>query len=621
MGKASRRRSKLRQPPSSEEEALRRERRRAVRAERRGGRRGSSLQEYENLASLGERHIREALIARHNRRMLNINNFPSSAVQPVLASLSSVGLMDVALRELGAKTDRFPAHYGSTWVDHLAWGVDSCFSAARLLFSGQAIGATVVLRSQFERWTENAAFNADVTHIEGESSADFAGRAWHECHKTYPFRMRRPADTTGSEGRGHSIEGDWDNEPHADGAMGPPVNIGEDHRVYPTQILNLMSEFLHGRGPWVDAVQWEAGGLLDGDSMSIAKAAECLADAVTLIVRQIRLCLATLAEESDRNLMPEFLFSLPERMPAGGVNPPLDYLIPLVPTTGLSSDVLAEMDRVLAVYEATMKGKRPAGRLFRDDELTHLHFGARRARAAKCAVKALEMERRDLGDKFNIDAVSGREMCYITAAEMAGLLSVWQGNTPAGRAAATCSSLMRSAYWLWLEDDDRALGALRCLLEQCARMKVWATKPEKAERLESSSSGTPKDWVNAAGWRRLTALNRALGEFAHAHAKIRWDGAREILWNIQRGGSGASIHTARGHALDALTSLLMVECIRSARVLSPAIGDAFEGIVNDLVGGPGKLESELEDFLNRTLSHKNHPLGDYSFQGPAASRR
>ncbi len=116
MGKASRRRAELRQPPASEEEALRRERRRADRAERRGGRRGTSLGDYEKIAQQESRHVVEALIARHNKRMMHLDQMPSSAIEPVMSALLSFGFIDKALRELGATRDRHPAHYGDTWV-------------------------------------------------------------------------------------------------------------------------------------------------------------------------------------------------------------------------------------------------------------------------------------------------------------------------------------------------------------------------------------------------------------------------------------------------------------------------------------------------------------------------
>lgn len=614
MGRASRRRSELRDAPDSPNEAIRRERRRADRAERRASRKGSSLVEYEEMAALDNRHVIEALIARHNKRMLNMAQLSGDSVRPVMSALVSQGLVDMSLRQLGATRDRFPASNLGPWVDHLAWGADSAFGAARLLFSGQYVGATAVLRSQFERWTENAAFSADVTHREGESSANFAARAWSSCHSNYPFAMQ--PDQMPSDGE------IWDKDGCDSMASDLSVLVGEEYRVYPARLMNLMADLLHGRSPWVDAVRWEACDLLADQPAVVAEVADRLSDVMMLNLRQVRACLASLAVEQGKAELPRGLFSLPEMIYAGERPPPFDFLIPLIPQTGLHPEVVAKLAAAGTAYEKVMQGECPAGRLYRDDELVHLFFAERRDRASRWASRFLESEKRKMGNDFDLNSLGEREFRYIMAAEMAGLLATWHGNSPQGDAAAVCSSALRSAYWLWLEDDDRALAVLRIMLEQCARLRVWSTKPDRAEKLEASDSTTPKDWINAAGWRRLTALNRALGEFAHAHAKIRWEGAREILQKIQPDGHNEdAIHTARGHALDALTALLMAECVRGSGQLSSVMQGSFGILADDLYGQDGGLEVSLEDLLNRVFPLKSANLGEYSFQGPANERR
>ncbi len=72
MGRASRRRQELREPPKSEAERLRRTARYARRAQRSASARGSSVAEYEAMAAMGSKYIVEALIARHNSRMIAV---------------------------------------------------------------------------------------------------------------------------------------------------------------------------------------------------------------------------------------------------------------------------------------------------------------------------------------------------------------------------------------------------------------------------------------------------------------------------------------------------------------------------------------------------------------------
>lgn len=623
MGRASRRRADLRKPPWSEEEGHRREVRRANRAQRRAGRRGATLAEYEQMAMQSHRHVAESLIARHNRRMGNMQSLPSGAIEPVMSALLSFAFVDMALRRLGATKDRHPAHYGNSWVDHLGWGADSAFIAARLLFSGQYTGAAAVLRSQFERWTENAAYNAGVHHEKGESAASFAARSWSACHHGYPSARRVREEVSGVKYGPDVADLDfWEDERDSESLQGDGVTIGEDYRVHPAAMMNFMSELLHGRGSFADVTRWEASDLLENEPPSLTEASQWLSDVLMLNLRQIRLCLATLAEEQGNPQFARRLFSLPERTYAGNIGPTPASLFPLLPQTGLSPAFTDQLKDAESAYEQVLQGKRPAGRLYRDDEMTRLYFYERRARAGRWATKAFETEKRMMKDAFNLDGLSDRNTMYVMAAEMAGVLSVWFGATPQGNAAATSSSALRSAYWLWLEDDDRAMSALRVVLEQCARLRVWSIKPEKATKLENSSATTPKDWINSAGLRRLQSLNRALGEFAHFHAKIRLNGARDILRKIQQDGeSQNSQYTARGHALDAMAALLMTESIRCASAFSPVMAKAFEQIAEEVFHNEGGLESSLEDLLQRSLLLKNAPLGEYSLGGPAQRTR
>jgi hypothetical protein len=570
------------------------------------------------MAAMGSKYIVEALIARHNARMIAIEKMPAAAIEPIMSALLSIGYTDVAFRQLGVTRDRPPSSYGAHWIDHLAWGVDSVYAAARLLFCGQFMGATAILRSQFERWAENAAYNTGITHRIGEPASSYYGRAWAKCHEDYPFArrvIRSPDAPTASA---------WDEETEQHSPDGPTVNIGLDHEVHPVELMESMSEFLHGRGPWSELAHWDAGQLFDAEPPSTLRdASESLAEVVTLIFRQVRLCLATAADEQGRMDLPAKILSRSfERSYAGPVGPKFWSLAPLLPKAGLRPEVVAGLEDAARAHTEVMLGRRPAGRLYRDDEFAHLHFYERRARSVNWALKAFRMEKEKTG-QLDFEYLETRDFRYMIASEMAGILAVWLEGSPAGDAAASCSSALRSAYWLWLEDDDRALAALRIVLEQSARMRAWTEKPEKAQKLAASPSTTPKDWVKAAGWNRLRALTKALGEFSHGHANVRFEGAREILEKIQAGDVDPddSIHMARGHALDALTILLLAESVNTASKVSTLIGDAFLEIVDDVVMSKEHLATRREELLNRTLAQRDTSLGDYSFHGPADALR
>ena len=99
--------------------------------------------------------------------------------------------------------------------------------------------------------------------------------------------------------------------------------------------------------------------------------------------------------------------------------------------------------------------------------------------------------------------IVGRGITFSLAAEIAGLCARWSQQPPdLGAAAAVVSSSLRSAYGLWLEDDDRAIATLRRTLEQTAGLRIWRVKPAKAATLEANSATAPRDELEGACWRR-----------------------------------------------------------------------------------------------------------------------
>ncbi|MGP4058437.1 hypothetical protein ACTWP6_27050 [Mycobacterium sp. 4D054] len=271
----------------------------------------------------------------------------------------------------------------------------------------------------------------------------------------------------------------------------------------------------------------------------------------------------------------------------------------------------------LTLVPSSWQTTLPEGRLYRDDELITLAFTAHRHASASVAAFMLEREKAYYGERFEPQNLAGRGITFTLAAEIAGLCARWSAELPDLAAAATVvSSSLRTAYWLWLEDDDRAMAALRCTLEQTARLRTWHIKPAKAAALEGSPGTTPRDWLEGAGWRRLGALNRALSEFAHAHRGTRWDGARELLSALQiEPDSSIAPFTARGAALDFVTTLAARETIRiiDARH-SATIASAMRAAMT--LGGLNMSADEhaLENVLDHVWEHREYPLGPPQFR-------
>jgi hypothetical protein len=145
---------------------------------------------------------------------------------------------------------------------------------------------------------------------------------------------------------------------------------------------------------------------------------------------------------------------------------PFQALLPMHPSHGLRDDSVDALSLGADAFEAVLSGQRPAGRFFRDDEMMTLAFSWHRHSVAQGALRALEEERKTLGERWNLDGLRAREYPYLLTSEVAGLVCTWlSGEGCVSGAAAAISTSIRSAYWLWLEDDDRAVGVLRTTLE------------------------------------------------------------------------------------------------------------------------------------------------------------
>ena len=200
----------------------------------------------------------------------------------------------------------------------------------------------------------------------------------------------------------------------------------------------------------------------------------------------------------------------------------------------------------------------------------------------------------------------------VLAGEMAAVLARWlrqdSGTRSSADAFAVCASGLRSAQWLWLEDDDRGMGCLRTVIEQVARARTWRLRPDRARKIEANPNSMPRDWVEGAGWRRLNLLNRALGEFAHGSTKTSWNAARNALVTIQHAEALKEAHaqyTGRTHALNAMIFILAVECAAWADTFSSHLGDAYRRVVRV---DDSRADKAIEALLNRAWEKRQTPL-------------
>ncbi|WP_297649664.1 hypothetical protein [Pseudonocardia sp.] len=531
----------------------------------------------------------------------------------IISAISPIVHLDMALNALGANPRRPPTLHAGSAPDILAWGVDSVVSAARLMLSGQIVGAAVMIRNQLERWMSRRAEIAGLQQQPGESTLAFAARTW-----TQPDSLQEQWIEKHFELTENLFEEDED-EPYADNfsdwvhdASRKSEQVPDHLHVYrsngtdvcPALTYSLLSESIHLRA-FSGAIQWDAHVLAPADALreDVLLASFVVCDAIFLVLREIRLSALRMAKNrgleatigvlsvgmdaisvssSETDLPYEAIPFTAARM-REAIIPTIESLAPLLPREGLGGRAVAAVQALALDHEAVLRRERPAGRLYQDDELILRSFAWHRRRSIETASHSLALERRMLGDEFKERSLTGRASRWVVLTEAASLLGIWHPVGAVGNAAAALASSLRSSYWLWLEDDDRAMAVLRSSLEYVATLRTWRRKPSKAESLTARSQTTPRDWITHAGWKRLSVLNQVLGEFAHARKMRDWPAARRLLAEMQLNvDPERAIFTARGAAIDFVASLAAREVVWLLSDVSDNISNSVARLLEDM---------------------------------------
>lgn len=530
-------------------------RKRAARAEIRGGRVVPTLEAYTQLVGhSGFDGLAEALIARHNRRFGGFASANVEMVSATVPSLSRLPLIDAILRDAGARSDRFPSDFLGPWVDNLAWATDSLVAVTRLLMVGQLVGAVGIARTQFERWTANVAFNRSLSRRAEESDEEFYERVW-------------------------------------DGLAPPGFSVVDTFQAF--------SELLHGRGALLEALRWDARDLCSAPpSRAVLDATRLVMGLVRLLLRHLLICAVELSPST--RAVAETWPDLAALERSVGIAPPLLFPMGWHDIERFPAAVAA---REAAAYRAVLRvvgeGRKPP--------LPPLMLGAfveRRERTFRWEHAALKGEQEQLGSSFDPDRLNSKTTQMIFISEAAALVGRWSGPRVADSFEVAASAL-RSAYWLWLEDDDRAMVPVRVVLEMAARARVWRVKPDMAARIEARQPRPSiRDWLEEAGWRRLGVIFRWLGELAHGSPRSvgRWYGAREGLATlVPHEYKGPPMLLARGTAVEAASRFLTAEVLAHLTELEPSVGAAF----GRLVGIPAyDVSADIEKTLSRIWSKK-----------------
>jgi len=546
--------------------------RRAATAERIGRTVEPTLPDYRHaLAQRGVDGVAGALIARANQRWDNVYvNVPMVGAF-LFPRLWRLPVIDSALQTQGvlytadAPAVQSPADPGPDWPHQLRWAVDTTATAGKFALLAQGVGAAALLRQQLERWTHNRAAALGRQQALA-STSDYMATVW----RGYPRRL----------------------------------DIGK--------VYGDMSDLLHGRGRMLEIVRWEAGALAawppPAELMVLAIFAELNVLIQFQVIGAMLGSLPDLAPDLQQRLVDwRWVGDPPPEEVMERVTP---SVIPLTPTA-LTSPYVKPLVAAGKVYELSLKTLGTTDQL-PEASLAVLAYLHRRHRATQAALHALEQESTLLGEDFDLEAIEERALHYVFVAEAAGLAGGWIGG-PHGDSLLTAASALRSAFHLWLEDDTRSMIPVRTIYESVARARAWRLKPVKAERLEANGSRTTiRDWIGAAGWRRLAILNQALGELSHFSYESRWGGAMKALAALQEDAheNPFAMNTARGSTLDQASMLLAVEATEALRLSSPELADAV-GTLTGITAGAGRA---VEAWLEHASAQRGFDFGKPTFR-------
>jgi len=557
-------------PRTARRQELRQAIKDAGRAERRGKQVPPTVAGYKTaLATRGFDGVAEALISRHNQRIGRFEDnamLLQSVAMPVLFSaLRARSILD----DLGASRGRPPSFSGRTWPDHLAWGIDSISALVRLLIAMQPVGAALLARTQLERWSSNLEHNSDLVQAAGEDTTDWLTRLWASPGAPGPVRTRV---------------------------------VG--------QIYSDLSELLHGRGRLMPLVWLDVEDVRAAPSSDHVQLMDTITDAAVVNWCHIRACIAAAAEDEGFDAHAKTASMLaPIYRTQSWTRNIKPTIVPLIPShfAGLDGALGAMEAGYLKVMSALNRGRAPV----EPSELWPLFaFGDQRYRALRTARWAFEQERKMFGPQFDERAIENLATEAVLAGEMAAMLATWlradiESRYPAA-AFATCASALRSAHWLWMEDDDRAMGCLRCVIEQLARARAWRLKPERALKLEQSAATTPRDWLERSGWRRMGIMSRALGEFAHGSTSTNPNLARNALVELQDNTDRSeSKFTGRTHAITVLTFMVSIECAAWVKDFDVELGEAYRNVIRI---NEQRADAATEALMNRAWARRNIPL-------------
>ena len=558
-----------------------------LKAQRRARNVAPTVEAYERVAASGPTRLIETLIGRHWTRVDNLDVVAQLSMDHCLGHVMSVCQLDAIFIRQGHELNQHSPPHESPWPTHLSWSFESTIAALRLMLAGQIVGAAIILRQQLGRWTLLLARAGRVVQRRGEPIESFIARAW----------TQRAMDMLGLHTFDVALDDifdDLDDHPRTTGAIDTDhehVHI-DGRSLCPARVYHTLCELIdaqHTDQPVACQVVRD----LDTETSPTDTngPSQILLDTLALCMIQMRLATATtyvFTTDPDTMRGVPLVSPLPERRPIqhpSQIPLPLSKpvatrltpaLVPLVGREVATFGALADLWPLYTDYHTAL-ADRSTARRWTPQQLAELTFAAHRFSRLLVTADACAQDHKIADKRLKLHQHLTPASPHVLTAEFAALCALWNQSRPQIAAAATqISSTLLAGYWLWIEEDDRAMGILRCTLHQAARLRTWHVHPDTAQALQSRSGTAPLRWITVAGWSKFRSLDRALFEFAHANRESRLDAAGILNDHRNDPDSLISQRVARQTALDTVAVLAAAETLRVvAAQQSPAIADAM----------------------------------------------
>jgi hypothetical protein len=535
----------------------------------------------DHLAAIaGPDALADALVARHAARIENLDSIPEQRLEKCYRQLYY--LHDVSTASgIFLEGPLLLRRDSRNTADYMLWATQSAMAAIRLLLAGQFVGAAILVRQQLGRWTLLLAETVE-TASDGpdrpKSADELMKRVWTES--AIAALGRSVADVP-AEGRFDDID-DID-EPIAGLSTTTTfgrIRLANGRSVCPATIYRLLSQIASGTGSST-ATRWECLQTLNPKQTpsAINAVISCISDGLELCILNLQHAVGIFsqalqqhnsaeefwlkASSTETDVAPSDEFTVRMSELCDSEVPTLTPgLIPITPIELAAShnwDYLAEFhDQYCRRPDLSFLATQPA-----QAEVAKLAFLAHRYTRLSIVEESQLTDLKKMTGDVVVQHISSK-CAYILTAELAVVCAKWnRSRREIATAAMLISSTLRSGYWLWLEEDDRAMGILRWTLHHAARLRSWYINAELARQLESKSLTSHRDWIIAAGWQDLLNLDLALFEFAHANPDSRTD-ATATLHDDPSTDTNDPVDTrrARQEVLDQVTALAASEMIR-----------------------------------------------------------